>query len=125
MPRQPEMPPAEVPQHRTDEMLAALAERVGARFTATNVFGEPVHQNGVTVIPVATTRFGFGGGGGSDPDKEQVGEGAGAGGTTVPAGYIELKGEHTRFVPIVQPTRMVALVFMFVLGVLALARPRE
>ena len=31
------------------------------------VFGEPIHQNGVTVVPVAAVRGGGGGGGGPDP----------------------------------------------------------
>jgi uncharacterized spore protein YtfJ len=115
---------AGVPRRRTDEMLAMLAERVGGRFNAATVFGEPVERDGVTVIPVATSRFGFGGGGG-DPDEEQSGEGGGGGGTAAAAGYIEIKGGRTRFVPIVHPTRMVALVLAFVLGVLAVTRAAE
>src|SRR5262245_51456884 len=79
---------AQAPRHRTDELLARLAERVGARFDASNVFGAPVERDGVTVIPVASIRFGLGGGGGSDPRKGQDGEGGGAAGTASAAGYI-------------------------------------
>src|SRR5262249_47717303 len=98
------------PRQRTDDFLARLAERVGGRFQASNVFGDPVERDGVTVIPVATIRFGLGGGGGSDPGKGQEGEGGGAGGIASAAGYIELKDGRSRFVPVVHPARLLMLI---------------
>jgi uncharacterized spore protein YtfJ len=95
---------------RGDELLDALARQLGGRFTASTVFGEPVGRGDVTVIPVAALRFGFGGGSGSDPEKRQQGEGGGAGGMSRPIGYIEVRGDGSRFVPIVDPVRIVALV---------------
>jgi uncharacterized spore protein YtfJ len=109
------------PQRRTDELLARLAERVGARFEASNVFGAPVERDGVTVIPVATIRFGLGGGAGSDPRKGQDGEGGGAAGFASAAGYIELKNGRSRFVPVVHPARMLLLVGLMALAGFALA----
>lgn len=94
---------------RSDALLETLVERLGGRFGATSVFATPVERGGVTVIPVATVRFGLGGGAGSDPDKRQEGEGAGVGGTMSAAGYIELKDGRSRFVPVVHPERMVAI----------------
>ena len=99
----------DVPRRRTDEILAALAERLGATFTASSVFGTPVERDGVTVIPVAAIRFGFGGGGGEDASSEQRGEGGGGGGLGGPAGYIEIKDGESRFVPIVHPARVAVL----------------
>jgi Sporulation protein YtfJ (Spore_YtfJ) len=112
-----------VPEHRTDELLAKLAERIGARFDASNVFGTPVERDGVTVIPIATIRFGMGGGGGSDPGKGQGGEGGGGGGTASAAGYIELKEGRSRFVPAVHPARMLLLIGAATLAGLAIMRP--
>ena len=86
-----------------------LAERLGGRFTASTVFGSPVEREGVTVIPVATVRFGFGGGGGTDPNSEQSGEGGGGAGSGAPTGYIEIKDGRSRFVPVVHPARMLAM----------------
>jgi Sporulation protein YtfJ (Spore_YtfJ) len=117
-----EVSPSEY-QRRTDEMLAALAERIGARFDASNVFGTPVERDGVTVIPIATIRFGMGGGGGSDPGKGQGGEGGGGGGTARAAGYIELKEGRSRFVPAVHPARMLLLICAATLAGLAIMRP--
>jgi uncharacterized spore protein YtfJ len=114
---------SQVPRRRADELIAAIAERMGGRFGATSVFGTPVEREGVTVIPVAAVRFGFGAGTGSDPAKGGEGEGAGGGGTVTAAGYIELKGGRSRFVPIVRPERIVALVMLTALAVLMRARP--
>lgn len=106
-----------------EKLLSALAERVGAEITASNVFGAPVERDGVTVVPVATARFGFGGGGGADPRKEQDGAGAGAAGTVAAAGYIEIKDGNSRFVPVVHPARMLALISATIVAGLLITRP--
>jgi uncharacterized spore protein YtfJ len=121
----PTSPPIDIPTARTDSMLAALAERVGARFGATTVFGDPVERDGATVIPVASVRFGFGAGSGHGRDEEESGEGGGAGGMAEAAGYIELKDGRTRFVPAVRPERMVALAGAIALACAAIMRGRR
>jgi uncharacterized spore protein YtfJ len=110
-------------RHRSDELLSKLAERVGARVRAENIYGAPIERDGVTVVPVAAARFGIGAGGGSDPAKGQEGEGGGGAGSVTPVGYIELKGGRSRFVPFVNPAKMVALVACAVLVGLTIARP--
>jgi uncharacterized spore protein YtfJ len=122
----PTSPSAQVPGRRSDELLATLADRLGAHFTASTVFGAPVERDGVTVIPVATVRFGFGGGSGSDPSKgkNEQGTGGGGGGAGAPAGYIEIRGDRTRFVPVVHPARMLALVAGTILAALLILRGR-
>jgi uncharacterized spore protein YtfJ len=77
----------------------------------------------VTVVPVAVARFGIGAGTGSDPGKGQEGEGGGGGGMVAPTGYIELKDGRSRFVPVVHPARMLALVLAAVIAALAITRP--
>ncbi len=105
----PVRPPTELPRRRTDDILTTLADRLGGRFSASTVFGSPVEREGVTVIPVATVRFGLGGGGGEDSSGGQNGEGGGGAGSGTPVGYIELKDGRSRFVPLVHPARMVAM----------------
>ena len=116
-------PTTPVPRRRGDELLSMLADRVGARVSASTVYGAPVESDGVTVVPVAVARFVIGGGSGSDPSKRQEGEGGVGGGTVSPAGYIELKEGHSRFVPIVPPTRMVALVLGAAIAAFLIVRP--
>jgi len=111
------------PRRRTDELLGGLAERIGARFSAATVYGTPIERDGVTVVPVAAARFGIGAGSGSDSSKGQDGEGGGAGGGVTAAGYIELKEGRSRFVPVVHPARMLALICATVLAALLIMRP--
>ena len=82
----------------------ALAEKLGASAQAAHIFGEPVERDGVTVIPVATARWGLGGGGGMRGlAGRQKGMGGGGGAVVQPAGYIEIKGGETRYRPIMDP----------------------
>jgi len=118
----PNTPASDVPRHKSDDILSALAEKVGARFTASTVFGSPLERDGVTVIPVAAVRFGFGAGGGGDATGQQEGEGGGAMGAGGPVGYIELKDGRSRFVPIVHPARMLALICGAALGAVLIFR---
>jgi uncharacterized spore protein YtfJ len=78
-----------------------LAARVGAQAGAATVFGEPVERDEITVIPVARAGWGFGGGSGTAPGGESGGEGGGGGAVAWPVGYIEIRGQETRFRPIV------------------------
>ncbi len=85
----------------------ALAEKLGAAARAAHIFGEPVERDGVTVIPVATARWGLGGGGGKKGLSRHEGMGGGGGVVVQPAGYIEIKGGETRYRPIVDPKVMI------------------
>jgi|SRR5581483_4993268 len=81
-------------------VLSAVVNQAGAK----TVYGEPIAVNGRTVIPVARVRCGFGGGSGRNGrDKESEGGGGGGGFVARPVGFIEVHGEATRFVPIVDP----------------------
>jgi uncharacterized spore protein YtfJ len=114
-----------VPRRRGDDLLSMLAERIGGRLGAATVFGAPVERDGVTVVPVAVARFGIGGGSGADPSKGQEGEGGGGGGIVAPTGYIELKDGRSRFVPVVHPARMLALVLGAVIAGLVIMRATQ
>ncbi|MFN0171089.1 MAG: spore germination protein GerW family protein [Bryobacteraceae bacterium] len=77
-----------------------------------SVFGEPVETQGKTVIPVARVAFGFGGGGGSGLNTEShKGEGMGGGGGVyaVPLGVFEVTEGDTRFVPVDETRKWLAL----------------
>ena len=101
---------------RASSFLEGLAERVGFHAHAGAVFGDPVEQGGVTVIPVAKVRYGFGGGSGSDTsdkgDGSKQGEGAGGGGGAVasPLGFIEISGGSAEFKRIHDPMSSVPVI---------------
>jgi uncharacterized spore protein YtfJ len=85
-------------------LLQQISEKLGSTATVKSVFGEPIHLNGKTVVPVAKVAYGFGGGFGMGKDASQAdsrGEGGGGGGgvRAFPAGALEITEGHTRFVP--------------------------
>ena len=90
-------------------------EKAVERLGVNAVFGEPVRQGDVTVIPVAEIRFGFGYGYGSGQGRpeeggpgtgEGSGGGSGAGGRASPKGYIRVSSEGVRFEPVLDVTRI-------------------
>jgi uncharacterized spore protein YtfJ len=97
---------------------------VGQKAQVSTVFGEAVERDGVTVIPVAKTRFGFGGGGGSGTREGNEGAGGGGGGGAVisPVGYIELRDDGAEFKRISTPRDVVAFVAAASLALLAVKR---
>src|SRR5215210_3050285 len=81
------------------------------------VFGEPIREGGVTVVPVAEVRFafgyGYGSGRGSGEEAEGVpkteegsGGGSGAGGRASAKGYIRISADDVRFEPVLDVTRL-------------------
>lgn len=99
---------------RLGDFVERLGERVGlnATMSARAVFGEPVERDGITVIPVARTRWGFGGGSGSGGDESiaggEHGEGSGGGGGAMssPLGFIEIANGQATFRRIDDPVAM-------------------
>lgn len=103
----------------TTEILQTL----GNSFSHTSVktvFGDPIHLEGKTVVPIANVRYGFGGGSGAgprkhagsgdDPGNQSEGGGGGGGANAVPAGALEITATGTRFIPFGNP-QLLALAF--------------
>jgi uncharacterized spore protein YtfJ len=86
------------------EMLEKIGESLGSTATVKTVFGEPIHTEGKTVVPIAKVAYGFGAGGGHKLGRkgdEESPEGGGGGGGVYafPAGALEITPGRTRFVP--------------------------
>jgi uncharacterized spore protein YtfJ len=112
-------------QERTqlvNELLERIGETVSKRAQVSTIFGEPVQREGVTVIPVAKTRFGFGGGGGSGSRDEGSGGGGGGGVAVSPIGYIEVRDRSAEFKRISTATDLLAFVAAASLAALAVKR---
>ena len=72
-----------------NEELRQFIAALGDAPQASAIYGEPVRQDGMTVIPVARARR-----------RVRGGNRAGAALDTVPVGCIEISNRGTRFVPI-------------------------
>ena len=86
------------------ELLEKIGDSLGSTASVKTVFGEPIHTEGKTVVPVAKVAYGFGAGVGhghlkSNGSGEQPEGGGGGGGVRAfPAGALEITQDHTRFV---------------------------
>ncbi|HEY6423180.1 MAG TPA: sporulation protein [Pseudonocardiaceae bacterium] len=83
------------------ELMAQARDTMDGR----RVFGEPVREDGLTVIPAAKVRGGGGGGGGGD--GESSGDGGGFGLLSGPAGAIVIKDGDVAWRPAVDVNRIV------------------
>ena len=98
-----------IPRRRTDEILAALAERLGATFTAASVSARRSSVRAVTRGSRSPRSASGSAAAAENADSAQSGEGGGGGGLGGPAGYIEIEDGQSRFVPIVNPARLAAI----------------
>jgi uncharacterized spore protein YtfJ len=91
-----------------DELLEGARDAI----TVKRVYGDPIEQEGVTVIPAASV----GGGGGGGGDAEHNG-GGGFGLRARPVGAYVIRGDDVTWVPAVDVTRL-ALIALGALMVL-------
>jgi uncharacterized spore protein YtfJ len=80
-----------------DEILEGARDAI----TVKRVYGEPIEQEGVTVIPAA--KVGGGGGGGGD-ETENGGAGFGVGAR--PVGAFVIRGDQVSWIPAVDVSRV-------------------
>lgn len=114
------------PQHGPDrsELVSQIANAIGRQANVSTVFGEPVYQGDVAIIPVASVAWGFGGGqreGASSTSgnghegsesrmgvpglwrrmrRPSAGRGGGGGARLQPMGYILVRNGDAEFRPI-------------------------
>lgn len=84
------------------DVVTRIREVIGA----SNVFGEPIQQDGVTVIPVIKVIGAGGGGGGSEAEKGQ-GFGGGMGWGSRPTGVYVLSDGEVSWKPAVDVNQAV------------------
>lgn len=102
----------------TIEDLLGRIGQIHERATAKTVFGDPVHVNGRTVIPVARVQYGFGFGAGRDAEKgegeEESKEGGGGGGglSVGPIAVLEITDKDTKMKPIIDVNRLALAAMM-------------
>lgn len=95
----------------------------GARdaLTVSKVYGEPIERGEVTVIPVAKTLGGSGGGSGQS-NAGDGGDGGGFGVRVKPVGVYVIEGGHVRWVPAVDPVRILLVLGLTAVGVIGALR---
>src|SRR6266540_3110354 len=84
-----------------------IIDRARDVMTVKRVFGAPIHQNGLTLVPAAAIRGGGGGGGGPNPEGGGEGSGGGFGLSARPVGAYVIRGDQVEWQPAVDTTRLI------------------
>jgi uncharacterized spore protein YtfJ len=90
-------------------VLGTLSDAIG-QAAADRVFGKPIQQDGVVLLPVAKVSGGGGGGSGSGPAEagaEAGGSGGGFGLTASPAGVFVLRDGQVTWKPALDVNRII------------------
>jgi len=103
--------------NEAQEILQGLSERLAGSASVKQVFGEPIHAAGKTIIPVARVRYALGGGGGGGEQNNAAvgrplaGGGGGGGGAVMasPMGALEITETSVRFVHFLDPMEIAKL----------------
>jgi uncharacterized spore protein YtfJ len=94
-----------------------IGEVLGRAARVDTVFGAPVSQDRLTVVPVARARWGFGGGRRFKPgDQSERREGIGGGMRVDPVGIVVIRGDDAEFRPIRVEPRWGLLAGLLALG---------
>lgn len=90
------------------QFLESLLERFRSSANVKTIYGEPIHTEGKTIIPVSRIAYGLGGGYGQGKanknevgsEDQPVGEGGGGGIAVMPVGVVEITADRTSFIPL-------------------------
>ncbi len=98
-----------------DDLLSTARDAI----TVKRVYGDPYEKEGVTVIPAASV-LGSGGGGSGKDDKGEEGGGGGFHVQGHPVGAYVIKDGDLRWVPAIDPTRLLAIAGIVIVVVVAI-----
>lgn len=91
-------------KHPINDLLATTMEKIRTAVDSNTIVGEPIHAEGVTLIPVSRLSFGFATGGSDFATKKATapnfGGGSGAGVKLEPTAFLIVKGDNVRLLPV-------------------------
>lgn len=97
-------------KHPINDLMETTMTKIREMVDVNTIVGQPIHTDGVTIIPVSRVSFGFGTGGSDFVSKNQpaakdnpFGGGGGAGVSIIPIGFLIVRGESVRMIPVAQP----------------------
>ncbi len=102
---------------KVDDILTEARDTL----TVKRVYGEPISEGGVTIVPAASVRGGGGGGEGEPGEGSPGGSGGGFGMSARPVGAYQIKGDEVTWVPAADTTRVILLAeVLAIVGLLVL-----
>jgi len=98
-------------RHPIGDLTQTTIEKIRDMVDVNTIMGEPVHAQGVTIVPVSTVSIGFASGGSDFTTKNQkpeddnsFGGGSGAGIKMTPVGFLVIREDITKFLPVEPPS---------------------
>jgi sporulation protein YtfJ len=93
-----------------NDLVNTTMDKIRTLVDSNTIIGEPIHAEGITLIPVSRLSFGFAGGGSDFTTKNQkpagdnsFGGGSGAGARLEPVAFLVIKGDNVRLLPVAPP----------------------
>ena len=97
-------------EHPLNDLMGSTMERLRSMVDVNTVVGEPILAGEVTIIPVSIVSVGFASGGSDFASKNQrpeqdnsFGGGSGAGLKITPNGFLIVRGENVKLLPVMPP----------------------
>ncbi len=97
-------------KHPVGDLMSTTMQRLREMVDVNTVMGTPIQAEGVTLIPVSTVSIGFASGGSDFATKNQrpeadnaFGGGSGAGIRVTPIGFLVVRGESVKLLPVAPP----------------------
>lgn len=97
-------------EHPLNDLMGSTMERLRSMVDVNTVVGEPILSGEVTIIPVSMVSVGFASGGSDFASKNQrpeqdnsFGGGSGAGLKITPIGFLIVRGENVKLLPVMPP----------------------
>lgn len=98
-------------RHPIGDLTQTTIEKIRDMVDVNTIMGEPVHAQGVTIVPVSTVSIGFASGGSDFTTKNQKSEndnsfggGSGAGIKMTPVGFLVIREDIIKFLPVDPPS---------------------
>ena len=97
-------------KHPVGDLMSTTMQKLREMVDVNTVMGTPIQAEGVTLIPVSTVSIGFASGGSDFATKNQrpeadnaFGGGSGAGIRVTPIGFLVIRGENVKLLPVAPP----------------------
>ena len=97
-------------QHPIGDLMSTTMQKLREMVDVNTIVGEPIHAEGVTLIPISKVSMGFASGGSDFTTKNQkpeadnsFGGGSGAGINIIPVAFLIVKGDSVKLLPVAQP----------------------
>ena len=97
-------------RHPIGDLMSEIVDKVREIADANTIVGQPIEAGGVTIIPVSRLSVGVGSGGTEFASKHKkpednscFGGGAGAGVNLIPVGFLIVKGDSVKLLPVAPP----------------------